>query len=77
MTIKTDRYQYGMAMTEDLKCSACGSKEFVSDLDSYSVYQAEGGKLHFVSAELINDDTKIHCRDCSAELDTEGVKFAP
>ena len=62
-------------MTENLKCSECGSKEFVSEPDSYSVYQSEGDKLRFVSAELINDDTKIHCRDCGAKLDTDGVNF--
>ena len=73
MTTEIDRYQYGM--TENLKCSECGSKEFVSELDSYSVYRAEGGKLRFVSAELINGDTKIHCRDCGAELDTGSVNF--
>ena len=36
-------------MTKNLKCSECGSKEFISDLDSYSVYQAEGDRLQFDS----------------------------
>lgn len=62
-------------MTNQLKCPECGGEEFITPPDSYSVYKAKGDKLYFVSTELTNDDDRLYCRDCSAELDTEGVEF--
>ncbi|WP_462137149.1 hypothetical protein [Candidatus Mycalebacterium sp.] len=60
---------------KQIQCPECGGKEFISQPDSYSVYEADGNKLRFVSTELANDEDKLYCRDCSAELDTESVEF--
>ncbi len=57
------------------QCSECGGKEFVTQPDSYSIYEANGNKLSFIRTELTNDEHRLYCRDCSAELDTEDVEF--
>lgn len=62
-------------LAKQLKCSECDSTQFVTQPDSYSVYEAKGNKLRFVSAELTHDKDKLYCRECSAELDTQGVEF--
>lgn len=60
---------------DNAKCRKCGCKEFITQPDSYSVYEAIGNKLRFVSAESTMERDNLRCRDCGAELDTEGIKF--
>jgi len=60
---------------DNIKCGKCGCKEIITQPDSYSVYQAVGNKLRFVSAESTMEREELRCRDCSAELDAEEIKF--
>lgn len=60
---------------DNIKCGKCGCKEFITQPDSYSVYEAVGNKLRFISAESTMGKDKLLCRDCGTELDTEGIKF--
>ncbi len=62
-------------MKDNVKCLECGTKEFITQPNSYSVYEAYGNKLRFVSTELTGDKDTLYCRDCSAELDIEWIEF--
>ncbi len=52
-------------MNKQLSCK-CGSKEFITQLNGYSVYQVIDDKLQFMSQEL-TDDELLYCRDCGEQ----------
>jgi len=47
----------------------CGSKEFITELNSYDIYELIKGKLEFQHSELIDDNIKIFCRKCGLIFD--------
>ena len=49
-------------------CPECECTTFVSEPDSYSVYEMNNGKLEYQRIEFIEDDIKISCRECGTEL---------
>lgn len=53
----------------------CGSTEFISDLNSYDIYQIEDGKLCFQKSEPINEEIKLYCRDCCKEYKFDNFKI--
>jgi hypothetical protein len=52
------------------ECS-CGCKEFVSNLNSYSIFHAEGEKLILQREEATEEETILNCRDCGKSLSFE------
>ena len=56
------------------KCK-CGSIEFITDLNSYDVYEFVGTKLGYIKTELIDDKINLYCRDCGEILDDEKYEF--
>ena len=45
----------------------CGSKEFVTQLNGYGVYQVINDKLQFIRQELTNDTELLYCSDCGKQ----------
>lgn len=52
-------------MNKQLSCE-CGGKEFITQLNGYSVYQVIDDKLQFMRQEL-TDNELLHCRDCGKQ----------
>lgn len=51
-----------------MKPCKCGHTEFVTNSNSYDVYQIINNKLEFIKSELIEDNLKFYCRNCGEEL---------
>jgi len=51
-----------------IKSCECGSTEFITELNSYDVYELINGKLEFQHSEIIDDEINFFCRNCSKEL---------
>lgn len=51
------------------KCKICGCEEFVSQPNQYSVFEHREGKLICVSAETIEEELELYCRECSEKLE--------
>ena len=54
-----------------MKPCKCGSTEFVSNLNSYDVFELVDGKLEFIRTESSEDEIHIFCSKCYKEA----VKF--
>jgi hypothetical protein len=54
-----------------MKSCECGSTEFVSNLNSYDVFELVDGKLEFQRSELIEKGKEIFCRECGKKLKIE------
>ncbi len=50
-----------------MKECKCSSNEFITQLNSYDLYQVVDGKLKFQKSEIINEKTKFFCRECGTE----------
>lgn len=48
------------------KCPNCGCDEFVSEPNQYDIMLFNGKEFEIHSSELMYDDGKVFCRDCSA-----------
>jgi len=53
-----------------LKHCDCGSTEFITDLNSYDIYEIIDGELTFMHTEFIDNEEKYYCRKCGEELKT-------
>jgi hypothetical protein len=51
-----------------MKSCECGSTEFVSNLNSYDIFELVDGKLEFQRSEFIDDKKEIFCRECGKKL---------
>jgi len=51
-----------------MKPCKCGSTEFITNPNSYDIYNIVGNKLEFIKSETIDDKLKFYCRNCSEEL---------
>lgn len=52
-----------------LKCEHCGNdREFITEPNSYEVYEVIDNQLEYRRNEIIDEDLKLYCRDCSEEL---------
>jgi hypothetical protein len=49
-------------------CKHCGSTEFITNLNSYDVYEIFGGKLGWQRSEIIDEKFRLFCRECGEEL---------
>jgi len=54
-----------------MKPCKCGSTEFVSNLNSYDVFELVDGKLEFQRKENIDNKEEIFCRECGKKLKTK------
>jgi len=54
-----------------MKPCKCGSTEFITNPNSYEIYNIVDSELEFVKSEIIDDELKFYCRDCGEELNTE------
>lgn len=54
---------------KNLNCKQCGSNEFVTKPNRYEIYQNIDGKLVLMESPFVNDEIKLFCRACSAELE--------
>lgn len=50
------------------KCLKCGCDEFITQLNRYDVFEAEGKKLVFKNTEWVDEKIELFCRDCSEKL---------
>jgi hypothetical protein len=50
-----------------MKACKCGSTEFVSNLNSYDVFELIEGKLLFKRTEISDDIIRIYCSKCYKE----------
>ena len=57
-------------------CPHCGETEFCTLPDSYAIYRAEGGSLHFTRTELTNEKFLLYCRECGEKAPAEFVGAA-
>ena len=48
-------------------CPHCGSTEYITQPDAYSVFMAEGDRLFRSETELVDDPMVLYCRECSEE----------
>jgi len=55
-------------MEKHINPCPCGSTEYITDLNSYDIYEIIDGKLEFQRSELINDKIKFYCRECGEEF---------
>jgi len=51
-----------------MKPCKCGSTEFITELNSYDIYNIVNNKLEFIKSEIIDNEIKLYCRNCSEEL---------
>jgi hypothetical protein len=49
----------------------CGSTEFVTQPNSYDIYELIDDILNFQRSELIDSEIKFYCRDCGKEFKTK------
>jgi hypothetical protein len=47
-----------------MKSCRCGLAEFVTNPNSYDVFELVNGKLEFVKRESVNEKENIFCRKC-------------
>jgi hypothetical protein len=59
----------------DKQCQ-CGSKEFITEPNSYDVYEVIDDKLEYQKTEMIEDEVKIYCRECGEEMKEERITGA-
>lgn len=52
-------------MNKQLPCE-CGSREFITQPNRYSVYKIINDKLQFMNQES-TDNELLYCRDCSKQ----------
>jgi len=53
------------------RCPKCGSDEFITKPNRYNVLRFIGGSFQVDKTEIINDEYRIFCRECSAEVDVD------
>jgi Zn finger protein HypA/HybF involved in hydrogenase expression len=46
------------------KCLKCGNNEFISQLNQYDIFIANGSKLEYAKTELIDEPVSLYCREC-------------
>lgn len=52
-----------------IECKECGNdSEFITQPNKYEIYEVVDGELEHQKTELINEEFKLYCRDCSTEL---------
>lgn len=49
----------------------CGSKEFVTQPNTYDVYELIEGEMCFMSNELTNEEECYYCRDCGEQFNDD------
>jgi predicted nucleic-acid-binding Zn-ribbon protein len=52
----------------EYKCIKCGNDEFISQLNHYDIFTANGGKLEYIKTELTEEKIVLYCRNCSEPL---------
>ena len=50
------------------RCTECGSIEFMTGLNAYDIYRAEGDALCYQRTEITYGVEEYFCRECSAKL---------
>jgi hypothetical protein len=55
-------------MEKHIKLCECGSSEFITQPNSYDVYQIVNSELEFLKTEFIEDEITLFCRECGAKL---------
>ncbi|MCA6071197.1 MAG: hypothetical protein LE168_02230 [Endomicrobium sp.] len=51
-----------------MKPCKCGSTEFVSNPNSYDVFELVVGKLEFIRMEFADEEEDIFCRECAKKI---------
>jgi hypothetical protein len=54
-----------------MKPCKCGSTEFVSNPNSYDVFELVDGKLEFIGREFADEEEEIFCRECTKKIKIE------
>lgn len=49
----------------------CGSKEFVTQLNAYDVYELMDGDMCLIRSELTNGEEYYYCRDCGEQFNDD------
>ena len=54
-------------------CPKCGSESFVSTPNRYDLLEIVNGIFEVVKSKFTEEEYKIFCRECSAEVDEEST----
>ena len=60
-----------MSSQNNLICPNCGSESFVTAPNRYDVLKFVDGDFQIEKSEFINDECRIFCRECGAEVDVD------
>jgi len=59
-----------MAASEDKAvCPRCGSREFITEPNSYDVLIFNSGKFEVKATEMVSGQVKVFCRECLSQVD--------
>ena len=53
------------------RCPKCGSEEFITKPNYYDVLRFIDGSFQIEKLEFMNNEYRIFCRGCSAEIDLD------
>ena len=53
------------------QCPKCGSNEFVTKPNKYECLRFIKNDFHIDRSEIVNEEYRIYCRECGAEIDEE------